>query len=543
MDYWIIQSYWNKKERSPLSNLFVSSFQAQTFADNIHSTAGYTYSVRPATWQEREERMFLAGIYEHPVWADEAWWINVAHYFKDFFIHISQRDPSMVAFTEDPRKGEADRQTPTRPGKFLQKFLGAGESGLIEHGPLVGSDPKVTKHQIAFYAAWHQSGKRPPTDDVLGFTDDPDMIVRVYEDGPDSCMMGKGWSPEHHPVRVYAGGGLELAYMLSHEDPNDIIGRALCWPDKGVFGRVYPTPNSNKEQNRYDELMGRLKAKGWRSITEDSTVFEGALLSVVTNRYGEYVMPYLDNEYGVRMIHRNGQQWWQMTHSEDHQDNTDGTMNGHDPDWTCDACEEGFSDDDDSYSVNRAWVSTGPNGQGYGRAEATWCRDCYDNGAFYCDGSDERYNEGTTDKVDADDGNTYEKNWFEANGGWYCEYADAYYFRDAAEPILMGDGVLIHESELADNAFQCLETGVWWPNDYQSHSVPLYHHAFDSLAVHPVEMERVIPDLPEDHEDAVVWATAHVLPFEPIYLPQVSRRRHRRIMTQPLAIPAMLAAA
>jgi hypothetical protein len=507
--YWVIAVRRNGLDASPLSKLFATPFQADTFRQNMaFSHLGYHYTVRPATWQEREHRMFENEVYQHPVWVGEPWWTRVADYFSKLYVHISLIDPTAVAFTEDEAKGEADRQTMMRPGKFLQKFLGAGPSGLIEHGPLKGWAPAITKMQIAFYADWHQRGSRPPSDDVLTITEDEDEIVRVYEDGPPSCMVGKsGWYIEDHPVRVYAGGGLAVAYLTSVS--GEVIARALCWPANEVFGRVYPTPSNDEKQAQYDELMSRLKAKGWTSITEDNTVFEGARLKQMTNRWGRYIMPYLDNEYGVRDgPYRDGKSWWVMTHDETHQDSQEGVLANSEPDWTCENCEEGYSDDDDNYTVYRYWRGTSVHG--YPRGDMAWCEGCRDNSTFYCEGSDEYYEECSGDSVYVS-GCTYERNWFAANGGWECSHSGENYFREDDPPVTLADGSLIHEDVLEEAAFQCFVTQKWWPMHDQSPRVPGYHIDFEFFDPHPVEWECVMPPVHDDDDTLAAWGVACVV--------------------------------
>jgi len=510
--YWVIAASYAGTERTPLSQLFATPFQATTFLEHIHHNPAYTYAVRPATWRERELRLFMAdpetgkAVYRPVVWADEAWWCNIAHHFKDHFLHVSVIDPTAVAFTEDERKGEADRQTYMRPGKYLQKFLAAGPSGEIEHGPLKGLPSQVTKMQIAFYAQWHQVGKRPESDDTLFITEDEHEIVRVYEEGPESCMMGKGWDFKDHPVRVYAGGGLAMAYL--NNASGEVIARTLCWPEEQVFGRVYPTANNDTQRDHYNELMARLKAKGWRSITEDNSVFEGARLRHLTNRHGNTMMPYLDNEYGVRDEYRDGRAWWVMTHDENHQESTDGTMCGNEPDWHCECCEEGFSDNYDSCSVYRYWNGTGRSG--YPRGEETWCQDCRDNSSYYCDGCDEHFND-NGNAIYAEDGCTYEPRWFEANGGWQCAHSQSYYFKADDPPVVLADGQLIHADHVEDHTFVCWATGLRWFDDSESLAVPGYHVSLDGWAQHPMEWENVVPAMPEDPVDVAAWALAHVI--------------------------------
>ena len=515
MQFWVIQFLPLHGAPYVHGHLFASPFQAETFAEQIKRYNTNPLRVRPATWQEREIAMFNAGVYELPVWCEEPFWTAWGHMLASHYVHISLADPTAVAFTEDKRKGKADRQTPMKPGKYLQKFLGAGRGGMIEHGPLKGHPPKVTKQQIAYYSAWHATGRRPPNDDALLFATTADEMVRVYKEGPYSCMRGcdKDWDDEDHPVQVYAAGDLQFAYMQNAD--GEVVGRALCWPEKEVFGRVYPTPNTDKERDQYAELHARLKALGWTSINERNDVFEGARLARLTNSNGEHLMPYLDHDYGVELVHRDGKSWWRMTHGEDHQDGTDGVYCcGEDdtPDWTCEECHDGYDDYTSSYTVYSRWrPSTLHPGRGTPSNEHTWCQSCCDHYAFYCDGSDEYYADSDSEYVEVNDCR-YEKNWFEHNGGWQSSYSDEYFFKGDDPPITLTNGDVVSEDELEECAFQCLFDGQWWHKDFESQACPGYSVACDVLLVHPIEMEFTLPDQLVHPDDVWSWARGHVLP-------------------------------
>jgi hypothetical protein len=519
MQFWVIQLFPVAGGPSYAHHyLFASPFQAATFADQMRRHNSSRMKVRPATWQEREQAMFQAGLYDLPVWVEEPFWRNYGHELHDHFVHISLADPTAIAFTEDKRKGKADRQTPMKPGKYLQKFMGAGRGGVIEHGPLKGQGAKITKQQVAYYSAWHANGKRPPNDDVLCFATEADEMVRVYKEGPYSCMRGcdKEWEDEDHPVRVYAAGDLQFAYL--NNENGDVVGRALCWPDKEVFGRVYPTPNSDKEREQYAELHDRLKALGWVSIDERQNVFEGARLRRMTNSDGNLMMPYLDHEYGVEEVWPGGggKAYWRMTHDTHHQDNTDGTYCCGDdeddtPDWTCEECHDGHDDYTSSYTVYSRWRPEARGGRGHPYSEHTWCQSCADYSAFYCDGSDEHYKNDDTECVEAGSGK-YEINWFNANGGYQCSWSNEYFFKDDDPPITLTNGALVHPDNLHEAAFQCFFDGQWWPEDFRSYACPAYSSACDVLAVHPLEMEFTLPDQPVHPDDVWAWARGHVLP-------------------------------
>jgi hypothetical protein len=518
MQFWVIQLFPVHGGPSYAHHyLFASPFQAATFAEQMRRHNSSRMKVRPATWQEREQAMFNTGIYEVPVWTEEPFWRHWGYAFADHYVHISMADPTAIAFTEDKRKGKADRQTPMKPGKYLQKFLGAGAGGVIEHGPLKGQAPKITKQQVAYYSAWHASGKRPPSDDVLLFATEADDMVRVYQQGPYSCMRGcdKEWDDCDHPVRVYAAGDLQFAYLQNEDE--EVIGRALCWPAKEVFGRVYPTPNSDKERMVYAELHDRLKALGWTSIDERNDVFEGARLRRKTNQCGEFMMPYLDHEYGVEEGRRDGRDYWIMTHDTHHQDNTDGTYcfgedEDSDPDWTCEECSDGHDEYVSSYTVYSRWrPSAGGGGRGHPYMEHQWCESCQNYSAFYCDGSDEYYKNDDTSFVEVRYGK-YERNWFEANGGYQCSWSDEFFFKDDDPPITLANGALVQADSLDEAAFQCRFDGQWWPNDFESQACPGYSVACDVLDVHPIEMEFTLPDQPVNPDDVWEWARAHTLP-------------------------------
>lgn len=496
MDYWVVSVRHRGVERNIHQTLYATPFQAQTAVERAYrSRSSYEFGVRLATWKERETVMFLEGQYQHPVWVDEDFW-EEAHALKaQHFTHISSIDPSAIAFTEDERKGEADRQTMMRPGKYLQKFFGAGPEGVIEHGPYKGEPPRITKQKVAFYAAWHQAGARPPSEDILEITEDENRMVEAYEEGPDSCMMGKGWEFANHPVRVYSGGGLALALLLSHAS-GEVIGRALCWPAREVFGRVYPTPTGALSKELYDELMARLKAKGWTSIEEDKSVFEGALLRQMTNRWGTMMMPYLDHEYGVEDVYRDGKSWWRMTHDEPHQDSTDGEYSNPEPDWTCESCDEGQSEDNDSYTVYGGWRQLPGQRYGHGRHEMQWCESCREYNAFWCDGAEEYF---TEDVGSVEVGyRTYAEPWFQANGGWTCDHSGEHYLREDDPPVVLANGMQVHPDVLEECAFRCLWEGTWQPLDWMSDVTPGYAADLDLWPVHPVEMEFRLPDIPPD---------------------------------------------
>lgn len=254
-----------------------------------------TMVVRPLTWIERETwRMESEGGYQQPVWVNERWWVRNSHIHRRHFTHISLEDPTMVAYTEDDRKGEADRQTRLRPGRYLKKFFGH----ILSH------------QEIEFYSQWMATGARPPRWQDLGdvkiTNNDPDMVEDVYRNGPQSCMT------DTSAVRVYSGGDLELAYLeRSPSMPTGVrrfVARAIVWPEKKAFGRVYPSPD-NYHRDGYEDreaaeevsqhLINQLRRMGYTSIGEQRDCLHGAKIPMYYVGDGAFAMPYIDSGYGV----------------------------------------------------------------------------------------------------------------------------------------------------------------------------------------------------------------------------------------------------
>lgn len=290
---------WGYQITDRLFDTEAEAWELVTASIGFKDTANY--ECKPATWKTREAQKN----YAEPVWYRERFWLDASDVWKDHFLHVSEAGPGMLAYTMDQIKGSRNIQTPIKPGRYLQRFFGE----------------KLSEKQIQFYAQWQTTGSRPSTYNnsekwELKFATTADEIQAVYENGPDSCMSYKHdedenhFESEYHPVRTYAAGDLAIAYLEGEAANGEtkIIGRALCWPEKKVFGRVYPTPRSWNEDGFESEsdarcvqqaLLERLKKGGYASIGECYAPFDGAkLLHRKHESNSEYViMPYLDNGY------------------------------------------------------------------------------------------------------------------------------------------------------------------------------------------------------------------------------------------------------
>lgn len=373
------------------------------------------YDVLPMEWHDKAAWKIIKGERNAPIWSGERWWggVNPMH-----FPHISAEDPSMLAYYESPEKGEAGRITTTRPGKYLKKYF---------------SDTLSDK-QILFYAEWWQTGSRPSETSgaALKFAKTEAEIISVYAKGPGSCMSGKKC------VGAYAAGDLAVAYL---EDDRRIIARALCWPDKKVFGRVYPSPD-NYANDGYssrsaatsvqNQLLTMLKKDGWTHYSEVSHPFDGAKLRadrVKQNDNRFWRMPYIDGGYRLTIDPA-------MTHFKiDHaglwqSGGTNGTIEINpamlQQSTTCYACGSGEA----PVQLFSYWCPT---------CEApedphSYCRACAAANSFTCPGSHTTYTTYQNDRW-SHNGVIYSRNWFLNN----CfEYAGNRYLRSEESTIHPG---------------------------------------------------------------------------------------------------------
>jgi hypothetical protein len=208
-------------------------------------------------WHERERGRF-GNAYVHVPWAGEPW--NVGH--EHHYPHLSQKQLGKIAFTEDDKKGMADRQTIISPGRYLTRFF---------------SD-KLTPKEIE---RWAGAVSMASKEFELKITQDADEIEAIYVNGPGSCMSGKrSW--EVHPARIYAGPDLAVAYLGTPEKPT---ARCVIWPEKKLRSVMYG-----------DVTKLEIALDGADYVEGE---MYGARLRKIELGHGAYVMPYLDCAPGI----------------------------------------------------------------------------------------------------------------------------------------------------------------------------------------------------------------------------------------------------
>lgn len=162
---------------------------------------------------------------------------------QDHFLHVSVRNDQvdaealMVSFTLNETKGRQDRQEAGRRiGRYLKEFY-----------PNLTSDD-ITRLSGEINAVYNPLGIR--------FATTRAEIRWVYEHCGShcgSCMThpishynGRLRTMNVHPAEAYAGPDLAIAYQVNNH--GEVTGRAICWPEKKIYGRIYSSDQSRFRQ-------------------------------------------------------------------------------------------------------------------------------------------------------------------------------------------------------------------------------------------------------------------------------------------------------
>lgn len=376
-------------------------------------------------WREREAGRFADGTYLTVPWFTETWWIG-SEPNRDHYAHVSNDDAAQIAFTPDAEKGAGDRQTRMAPGRYLAKFF-----------------PGLSSADVASWAAkW---GSEHGTGIELLFAATADEIQEVYENGPTSCMShdASDYDSPIHPVRVYAAGDLQIAYLKRGDA---ITARTLCWPEKKIFARIY---------GDYERLSPLLEEAGYRDASYE---FEGARL-LRREHNGGFVAPYLDV---VRYVSDAGD--YLRIGGDLSCDSTNGLIE--DEGCSCERCGDRMGRDEGNYMED---------------VEESWCDDCERRYSFYCD----RYGQTFTgdDYVRMANGETWSADAF-AEHGAECEGSGDCIPAD--DTVELEDGTIWSDRYFHLNGFVCEDTG----GNYSNEDLVVYEGA------------KLSPDAAADRQDA-----------------------------------------
>ena len=363
--------------------------------------------------------------------------------------YVADTDASRIAYTQDDRAAEADRQTLTTVGKYLKRHFPT----MFDH---------TIRDLVAKYA----------TVSAYSISTELEDIVKAVQDGPPSCMqMGDDEVDEigHHPYEVYKPAfGWAIAVR---KDGHKINGRALVMQRKNgerdikYFVRTYRRPS--EDCSRYsgpdEELSQWLQAQGY----EHRSSWRGEKLDYLehSNRYQDFVAPYIDGNAQSVSVGQNACDGmspgkylaisdggdWECT-------NTNGTATSSNS-CTCEDCGERI-DEDDQYVV------------GY-HGDRTVGPCCIDNYQHVIGRRGESYYVPDDEAVECD-GDWYDRDYIgehnivELHDGEYANMDDTVYIESQGEHYRCDDSDVVedhnNEWQMRDDCVE-LHDGEWALSD------------------------------------------------------------------------------
>lgn len=196
-------------------------------------------------WRERQRRRLQEGFYTPP---PEGWDLAPV---DGHFLHLSKRDARKLAFTESPEKGEQDKTTQIKPGRYLERYY-----------PALGIDAR--RRYIAMVDP-------PPP---VSFATTAEEIERVYTNGPQSCMSGPAcdYASHCHPTHIYADSDFAVAYLAGEN--GRVTARVLVETAKRAFPSLIYGDRARMEL--------ALAAAGYRPARSYAE-FEGSRIRIIEN--------------------------------------------------------------------------------------------------------------------------------------------------------------------------------------------------------------------------------------------------------------------
>jgi hypothetical protein len=346
-----------------------------------------------------ELQKFEDGTYIKTPWHENRHYYTYFH--RRYLCRVSKADGTMIEYTDPDSKVVKTM----RPGRWLAAnmaaWLNANEIELLAQ--MVGAAPTELKYAVT-----------------------ADEIEDIYLRGPSSCMShpSSHYSSDEHPVRVYAGPDLQLAYITLPNDDTQVCGRVLVWPEQKRYGRLFSglQGSDGHSINRTHEvrLQQALKAAGFETYG-----LRGARIQRIEHD-GGFVCPYIDGELSVS----DAGDYLTIGGPIDAQ-STDGTVGCEDQDRFCEHCEDYYDSDTSFETVTLRSGNT-----------QSWCEGCRSNHSFVCTGNGEYYsNRVPHDEVEGD----YETYTVE----YLTEHPERFVL--GSDDLWYRIGTTAHESYLEDN--------------------------------------------------------------------------------------------
>lgn len=235
------------------------------------------------------------------------------------------------------------------------------------------------------------------------FASTPDEIEGVYTNYADniepvarSCMRGRTWDWGCHPVRVYGAGDLAVAYLTNAA--GETTHRALCWPEKKIYSRMYA---ADDVLHKMLAQLGYAKSRYYGAA--NPTLAGARLLAIPADCAGDnYVMPYIDEAIDVELRDSGDELYFVLSEGGGLYSTRETNGTTSEPSETddeededtflCERCDNHTHNDE----ATRVYVNR--------RDVESWCEDCVASGAFRCDYSGEMYADDGVSSVEMADG-------------------------------------------------------------------------------------------------------------------------------------------
>ena len=238
--------------------------------------------------------------------------------------HISETDGNRLAYTLSERNGEADRQTITTIGKYLNRHF------------------ELPDHVIRDLVARFTSG-----DATFKFLNTTADMVYAVQHGPYSCMCWRqrdnvrcSDGVARHPYEVYDPKyGWSMAVRIV---ANDIVGRALCNSDEDTgpyFVRSYKKDPNGGYSYADEFLEAWLKGQGYEHKSQWS---DGTKLALYPTS-DEFLAPYIDGNQRCVTKHST---WLEMQEDGEFECDETGGAPANCSGEECEDCNDRYDEDE-----------------------------------------------------------------------------------------------------------------------------------------------------------------------------------------------------
>jgi hypothetical protein len=253
--------------------------------------------------------------------------------------HVSESDPTRLAYTRDERSGEQDRQVVTSINKYVRERWDCAD--LPDH---------VLREMVDAYNA-----KQSNTCEFV--PDTAKDYIKVVQTGPRTCMRWESYDEDdeddctkEHPYRCYDPQyGWRMA--VRRNGRNQFVGRALVLEtDKHkCFVRTFKAdgddPNSTGYSHSDEKLQAWLKDQGYEHLDSWPA---GTKLYTEETRHGDYLAPYIDGDrhHADLGLTADGVRYWRITGDGEYELRETNGIAGDNERCTCEHCGARVSEDD-----------------------------------------------------------------------------------------------------------------------------------------------------------------------------------------------------